>query len=490
MAPAALSRETGDGAGILVQIPHAFLLRECTSLGINLPGPGDYAVGMCFFQQETQRHPAVELVLRRVLDEIGLELLGWREVPTEDGTLGASARAAQPIVRQMFIRRPTTLSQDAFERKLMVVRKYGTRMVRESTKTAERFYICSLSSRTLLYKGMLTPAQVPEYYPDLQDEAFESAIALIHSRFSTNTLPSWPLAHPYRTLAHNGEINTVRGNVNWMRSREPLLESELFTFDELQKMRPIAQEGSSDSAMLDNVVELLMLGGRSLPEVMMMLIPEAWEKDPEMPADRKAFYEFHGGIIEPWDGPASIAFTDGTLIGATLDRNGLRPSRYCLTDENLLIMASEAGVLDVPPESVVQKGRLQPGKMFVASLEEGRIIPDDEIKAAHLRPAPLPGVARRGQDPAGRPGDPARGAAAAGPRTCSRGRRSSATRWRTCASSWRPWSRTPRSRSARWAPTRPWPCSRTSRGTSSTTSSSSSPRSPTRPSTRSARRWS
>ena len=373
--------DTGDGAGILVQLPHAFLLRECTSLGINLPGPGDYAVGMCFFQQERHRHSAVELVLRRVLDEMGLELLGWREVPTDDQTLGATAAAAQPIVRQMFIRRPTTLSQDEFERKLMVVRKYGTRMVRESTKTAERFYICSLSSRTLLYKGMLTPAQVPAYYPDLEDEAFESAIALIHSRFSTNTLPSWPLAHPYRTLAHNGEINTVRGNVNWMRSREALLESDLFTFDELHKMMPITQEGSSDSAVLDNVVELLMLGGRSLPEVMMMLIPEAWEKDPEMPADRKAFYEFHGGIIEPWDGPASIAFTDGTLIGATLDRNGLRPSRYCLTDENLLIMASEAGVLNVAPEKVVQKGRLQPGKMFVASLEEGRIIPDEEIKA-------------------------------------------------------------------------------------------------------------
>jgi glutamate synthase (NADPH/NADH) large chain len=373
--------ETGDGAGILVQLPHAFLLRECTSLGINLPGPGDYAVGQCFFQQETHRHAAVELVLRRVLDEMGLELLGWRDVPTNNETLGATARSAEPVVRQMFIRRPTTLDQDAFERKLMVVRKYGTRMVRESTRTAEDFYICSLSSRTLLYKGMLTPAQVPAYYPDLTDEAFESALALIHSRFSTNTMPSWPLAHPYRTLAHNGEINTIRGNVNWMRSREALLESALFSFDDLHKMRPITQEGSSDSGMLDNVVELLMLGGRSLPEVMMMLIPEAWEKDPEMPPDRKAFYEFHGGIIEPWDGPASIAFTDGTLIGATLDRNGLRPSRYCLTDENLLIMASEAGVLEVPPEKVVQKGRLQPGKMFVASLEEGRIIPDDEIKA-------------------------------------------------------------------------------------------------------------
>ena len=373
--------ETGDGAGVLVQIPHAFLLRECTRLGINLPGPGDYAVGMCFFQPERNRHAAVELVLRRVLDEMGLELLGWRDVPTDDSTLGATARSAQPIVRQMFIQRPKALGQDAFERKLMVLRKYATRMVRESARTAEHFYVTSLSSRTLVYKGMLTPAQVPQFYPDLADDAFESALALIHSRFSTNTLPSWPLAHPYRTLAHNGEINTVRGNFNWMRSREALLDSPYFTFDELHRLLPVAQEGSSDSGILDNVVELLMLAGRSLPEVMMMLIPEAWEKDPEMPADRKAFYEFHGGIIEPWDGPASIAFTDGTLIGATLDRNGLRPSRYCLTDENLLIMASEAGVLDVPPEHIVQKGRLQPGKMFVASLEENRIIPDEEIKA-------------------------------------------------------------------------------------------------------------
>jgi len=331
--------ETGDGAGILVQLPHAFLLRECTSLGINLPGPGDYAVGQCFFQQERHRHPAVEMVLRRVLDELGLQLLGWREVPTDNSTLGETAVSGEPIIRQMFIRRPATLTQDEFERRLMVVRKYGTRMVRESTKTAEEFYICSLSSRTILYKGMLTPAQVPAYFPDLVDEAFESALALIHSRFSTNTLPTWPLAHPFRTLAHTGEINTIRGNVNWMRSREAILESDLFSPDEIQKMRPIVQEGSSDSGILDNIVELLMLGGRSLPHVMMMLIPEAWEKDPEMPPGRKAFYEYHGGVIEPWDGPASIAFTDGTLIGATLHRNGLRPPRYCLTDDNLRIMA-------------------------------------------------------------------------------------------------------------------------------------------------------
>jgi len=370
--------DTGDGAGILVQLPHAFLLRECTSLGIALPEPGHYAVGQCFLQQERHRHAGVKLVMRRVLDELGLDLLGWRPVPTDNSTLGKGAVSGEPVIEQIIIGRPVSCrTQDEFERRLMVARKYGTRMVRESVKSAEEFYICSLSSRTILYKGMLTPAQVPAYFPDLTDEAFESALALIHSRFSTNTLPTWPLAHPFRTLAHNGEINTVRGNVNWMRSREALFESPLFSRDDIQKMRPIAQEGSSDSGILDNVVELLMLGGRSLPHVMMMLIPEAWEKDPEIPADRKAFYEYHGGVIEPWDGPASIAFTDGTLIGATLDRNGLRPSRYCLTDDNMLVMASEAGVLYIPAEKVVLKGRLQPGKMFVASLEEGRIIPDE-----------------------------------------------------------------------------------------------------------------
>ncbi len=374
--------DTGDGAGILVQLPHAFLLRECTDLGISLPEPGQYAVAQCFFQRDRSRHYGTKIVLDRILEELGLPLLGYREVPVDDSTLGASAVAAEPVVVQVFIGRPVSChSQDDFERRLLVARKYATRMVRESVQSAEKFYICSMSSRTILYKGMLTPAQVPAYFPDLVDEAFESALALIHSRFSTNTLPSWPLAHPYRTLAHNGEINTIRGNVNWMRSREALLETAYFSADDINKMRPIVQEGSSDSGILDNVVELLMLSGRSLPHVMMMLIPEAWEKDSDITAERRAFYEYHGGVIEPWDGPASIAFTDGTLIGATLDRNGLRPSRYCLTDDNLLVMASEAGVLDVPPEKIVRKGRLQPGKMFVASLEEHRIIPDEEIKA-------------------------------------------------------------------------------------------------------------
>ena len=375
-------KETGDGAGILIQIPHAFFLRECSQLGIALPEPGDYGIGQCFLPRDTKTHVGAKHVFRRALDELGLDVLGWREVPTDNSTLGATAISGEPVVQQVIVRRPVSCrTQDEFERKLFVARKYGIRMVRESVKGADDFYLCSMSSRTIVYKGMLTPEQVPAYFPDLSDESFESALALIHSRFSTNTLPTWPLAHPFRTLAHNGEINTLRGNVNWMRSREAIIESSLFTEDEIQKMRPVAQEGSSDSGILDNVVEFLLMGGRSLPHVMMMLIPEAWEKDPEIPADRKAFYEYNGAVIEPWDGPASVAFTDGTLIGATLDRNGLRPSRYCLTDDNLLIMASEAGVLEVPPEKMVRKGRLQPGKMFVASLEEGRIIPDEEIKA-------------------------------------------------------------------------------------------------------------
>ena len=374
--------DSGDGAGMLVQLPHAFFMQECTRLGIALPGRGRYGVAQCFLPKGPKTHGAIKHVFARALEELGLEVIGWRVVPTDGSTLGTTALSGEPDIQQPIIARPVTCrTQDDFERRLFVARKYATRMVRESVRGAEDFYICSMSSRTIVYKGMLTPAQVPAYFPDLNDRSFMSALALIHSRFSTNTLPTWPLAHPYRTLAHNGEINTIRGNLNWMRSREALIESTLFTDEEIQKMRPIAQEGSSDTGILDNVVEFLMMGGRSLPHVMMMLIPEAWEKDPEINAARKAFYEYHGGIIEPWDGPASVAFSDGTLVGATLDRNGLRPSRYCLTDDNILIMASEAGVIPVAPEKVVLKGRLQPGKMFVASLEEGRIIPDEEIKA-------------------------------------------------------------------------------------------------------------
>jgi glutamate synthase (NADPH/NADH) large chain len=376
-----VEKETGDGAGILVQLPHGFFLRECSRIGIGLPEPGDYAIGQCFMPKDQHTHQSVKDVFQRAIAELELDVLGWREVPTDNSTLGATAISGEPGIHQIIIRRPVSCrTQDEFERRLFVARKYGIRMVRETVRGAEKFYLCSMSSRTIVYKGMLTADQVTAYYPDLLDDSFESALALIHSRFSTNVLPTWKLAHPFRTLAHNGEINTLRGNVNWMNSRQSIISSPLFTRDEIQKMRPIIQEGSSDSGSLDNAVEFLMMGGRSLPHVMMMLIPEAWEKDPEIPENRRAFYEYHGALIEPWDGPASVAFTDGTLIGATLDRNGLRPSRYCLTDDKLLIMASEAGTLDVPAGKIVQRGRLQPGKMFIASLEEGRIIPDDEIK--------------------------------------------------------------------------------------------------------------
>ena len=375
-------KETGDGAGLLAQLPHALFLKVCPAIGIALPGPGDYAVGQCFLPKDAKTHVGVRHAFTRALRELEIDVLGWRTVPTDNATLGASALTGEPVVQQVFVRRPVSCrSQDDFERRLFVGRKYATRLVRESVRGADGFYLCSMSSRTIVYKGMLTPAQLPAYYPDLSDEAFESALALVHSRFSTNVLPTWPLAHPFRTLAHNGEINTLRGNINWMKSREAIISSPLFASDHVQKMKPIMQAGSSDSGTLDNVVEFLLMGGRSLPHVMMMLIPEAWEKDPDIAAERRAFYEYHGAIIEPWDGPASIAFTDGTLIGATLDRNGLRPSRYCLTDDNVLVMASEAGVLDIPPEKIVSKGRLRPGRMFIASLEEGRIIPDDEIKA-------------------------------------------------------------------------------------------------------------
>ncbi len=375
-------KDSGDGAGILVQLPHSFFLKECSRLGVTLPEPGHYAIGQCFLPKDPSTQAAARRVFETALAELELDCLGWRTVPTDNSTLGVTAIVGEPSLQQIVVRRPATCrSQDDFERRLFVARKYGIRTVRESVPGAEGFYLCSMSSRTIVYKGMLTPAQVSEYFPDLGDATFESALALIHSRFSTNVLPTWPLAHPYRALAHNGEINTLRGNINWTHSREAIIESPLFSTDEIQKMKPVIQEGSSDSGTLDNIVEFLMMGGRSLPHVMMMLIPEAWESDPEMPEDRKAFYEYHGAVIEPWDGPASVAFSDGTLIGATLDRNGLRPSRYCLTDENILIMASEAGVLDIPAEKIVQKGRLQPGKMFIASLEEGRIIPDDELKA-------------------------------------------------------------------------------------------------------------
>jgi len=379
---AGAEHNSGDGAGILTQIPHKFFAKKALDAGFTLPAAGDYGVGQLFLPLDKTEREAVRALFVKCAAECGQTILGWRSVPTYNGDVGESVKAVEPSHEQVFFGRGADAPDAAaFERKLYVVRKYAERTIRESgLPGAGHFYCGSLSSKTIVYKGLFTSTQVLDYFPDLTDVDFESALALVHSRFSTNTFPTWPLAHPFRYLAHNGEINTLRGNENWMRARESLLESKLFTNDEIAKLLPIIDPQGSDSAKLDNVVELLLMGGRSLPHVMAMLIPEAWEKDPDMSAEKRAFYEYHGTIMEPWDGPASVAFTDGEIIGATLDRNGLRPSRYQLTSDNVLVMGSEAGVLAFPPENIVLKGRLQPGKMFVVSLAEGRIIPDEEMK--------------------------------------------------------------------------------------------------------------
>ncbi|CAK0740709.1 glutamate synthase subunit GltB [Gammaproteobacteria bacterium] len=380
-------KNSGDGAGILTQIPHEFFVKVCAGLDIILPCPGEYGIGMIFLPPVTDSNSDggdCRRIFEQCVQENGQEVLGWRRVPTVDQTLGEAVVALEPSIYQIFIKRgENTFDPDAFERKLFVIRKATERRVRASgSGKAGYFYISSLSYKTICYKGMLTPHQLPLYFPDLIDKRFTSSLALVHSRFATNTFPSWRLAHPFRFLAHNGEINTLRGNINWMRARESLLESELFTKAEIAELLPLIDETQSDSAILDNVVELLTLAGRSLPHVMMMLIPEAWSRDAEMSQEKKDFYGYHATLMEPWDGPASVAFTDGKIIGATLDRNGLRPSRYLLTHDDILIMGSEAGVLDIAPERVKRKGRLQPGKMFVASIDESRIIPDEELKAA------------------------------------------------------------------------------------------------------------
>jgi len=380
---------SGDGAGILLQVPHAFLKRECETLGIHLPDAGQYGVGTAFLPTDADVRKICEDQLETVTAEEGQRFLGWRDVPTNHATLGETAVAAQPTIRQFFVGRganvPDTL---AFERKLLVIRKRTAHMLRVAgIGGSDKFYVPSLSSRTLVYKGMLMPEQVAEFYPDLCDPDMESALALVHSRFSTNTFPSWERAHPYRMIAHNGEINTMRGNVNWMRARQAQFASELFG-DDLPKMLPIINDEGSDSAMFDNCLEFLVLSGRSLPHAMMMMIPEPWSNHESMSAEKKAFYQFHSCLMEPWDGPASIAFTDGVRIGAVLDRNGLRPSRYYVTKDDLVIMASEVGVLDIAPDRVLSKGRLQPGRMFFVDTEAGRIVDDEEIKEGIAREHP------------------------------------------------------------------------------------------------------
>ncbi|PYR29507.1 MAG: glutamate synthase large subunit [Acidobacteria bacterium] len=385
---------TGDGAGILIQIPDRFLRRVTAPLGMTLPPQGQYGAGFVFFPRALGEREEIRRHIAQIVGEEGQMLLGWRPVPTDDRLLGASAVAAEPVFEQLFIGAGPDIASSGpdaparFERKLYVIRKRIEHRV-DGLPLAERqaFYIPSLSSRTIIYKGMLTAAQIQPMFPDLVDPDIESALALVHQRFSTNTFPSWPLAHPYRYIAHNGEINTLRGNINWMRAREGLLRSELVG-DDLQKILPIIREGGSDTATFDNVLEFLVMTGRSLPHAILMMIPEPWAGHEGMSPELKAFYEYHSALMEPWDGPASIAFTDGSLIGAVLDRNGLRPSRYYVTKDDLVIMASEVGVLDVPPENILLKERLHPGRIFLVDTVQGRIVSDEEIKRDLARAQP------------------------------------------------------------------------------------------------------
>ena len=384
---------TGDGAGMLLQLPHKFFAKTAAANGLDLPPPGAYGVGMVFLPRNAAERHRVEDLFATVIDEEEQCLLGWRDVPTNNSHLGATAKSGEPIIRQVFIGRGKALGMDSeahlrFERKLFVIRN---RIAHEADTLglSERdlFYVASLSSNTIVYKGMLIADQVEQMFPDLTDTDVESALALVHSRFSTNTFPSWPLAHPYRYVAHNGEINTLRGNINWMRAREALCQSEVFGED-LQKVFPLIREGQSDTASFDNVLEFLVLTGRPLAHAVLMMIPEPWSNHESMSAERRAFYEYHAALMEPWDGPASIAFTDGSVIGAVLDRNGLRPSRYYVTTDDLVVMASEVGVLDIPPENVLVKERLHPGRIFLVDTAQGRIIDDEEIKSDLARQQP------------------------------------------------------------------------------------------------------
>ncbi|WP_199267915.1 glutamate synthase large subunit [Mycolicibacterium smegmatis] len=371
---------TGDGAGILIQVPDAFLRAV---VDFDLPEPGSYATGMAFLPQSSRDAAAACESVEKIAEAEGLEVLGWREVPTDDSSLGALARDAMPTFRQLFLGGASGME---LERRAYVVRKraeheLGTKGPGQDGPGRETVYFPSLSGQTFVYKGMLTTPQLKQFYLDLQDERLESALGIVHSRFSTNTFPSWPLAHPFRRIAHNGEINTVTGNENWMRAREALIRTDVFGSDGLDKIVPVCTPGASDTARFDEVLELLHLGGRSLPHAVLMMIPEAWERHEDMDPARRAFYEYHASLMEPWDGPASVCFTDGTVIGAVLDRNGLRPSRIWVTDDGLVVMASEAGVLPLDPAKVVKKMRLQPGRMFLVDTAQGRIVEDEEVKA-------------------------------------------------------------------------------------------------------------
>jgi len=380
--------DTGDGAGMLTQLPHNLFAEEAEALKFQLPAAGAYGAGMVFLPTDAADRQACMRMFEDAIRSEGHTFLGWREVPRDSGALGWLARQNEPVIQQVFIKREQGLDVDGFERALFVIRKVVERAVAESSLASKgQFYVPSLSARTIVYKGLMLAQQFSRYYPDLSDPRYSSGLALVHQRYSTNTLPTWPLAHPFRFLAHNGEINTLRGNINMMASREQHFRSTLFG-ENIKKLMPVLVPGGSDSAMLDNALEMLVRGGRSLAHTMMMMVPEPWDHHDSMNDDKRAFYEYHACMMEPWDGPASVAFTNGVQIGAVLDRNGLRPSRYWVTDDDFIVMASEVGVLDIPQEKIVKKGRLEPGRMFLIDTEESRIVSDEEIKEqyAGMRP--------------------------------------------------------------------------------------------------------
>ncbi|GAA4911681.1 glutamate synthase large subunit [Mucilaginibacter defluvii] len=374
--------ESGDGAGILIQLPHELLMEECSNLEISLPEPGDYGVGMIFFPKDSTLKKACRTIIDKAVEKLGLHKLGYRKLATDNSVIGETARSVEPDTEQIFVSKPHhILNIDDFERKLYVLRRYINKSVTEQfPKAAESFYFTSFSAKTIIYKGQLTTYQLRKYFSDLSDPRVSSGFALIHSRFSTNTFPSWKLAQPFRLIAHNGEINTLTGNLNWFYSGLQSLASSYFTNEEMEMLLPVIDNNQSDSACLDNIIEILLHTGRSLPHVMMMLIPEAWDGNEQMDPIKKAFYEYHATLMEPWDGPAAISFTDGKLVGAVLDRNGLRPLRYAITSDGRVVAGSEAGVLIIDESTIVKKGRLQPGKMFLIDTEKGKIITDEEIK--------------------------------------------------------------------------------------------------------------
>ncbi|HZV66557.1 MAG TPA: glutamate synthase subunit alpha, partial [Telluria sp.] len=380
----------GDGAGILIQIPDQYFRDEMAKQGVELPPPGEYGVGMVFLPKENASRIACEQEIERAVRIEGQVVLGWRNVPLDETMpMSPTVRAKEPVIRQIFIGRgPDIMVTDALERKLYVIRKSSGHAIQAlKLLHGKEFFVPSMSARTIVYKGLLLADQVGVYYKDLQDPRCISALALVHQRFSTNTFPEWPLAHPYRLIAHNGEINTVKGNFNWMRAREGVMKSAVLG-DDLHKLFPLIYEGQSDTACFDNALELLLMSGYPIAQAMMMMIPEAWENHGMMDDNRRAFYEYHAAMMEPWDGPAAMAFTDGRHIGGTLDRNGLRPARYIVTDDDLVVMASESGVLPIPESKIIQKWRLQPGKMFLIDLEAGRIIDDKELKDMYANAKP------------------------------------------------------------------------------------------------------